>query len=119
MVVTNTCLNKIRDWVAGTSATPPSHIAVGSDDTVPEEDNTMLNSELMRKEIEETSKTDKKVEFRIIIPSTALIGETLKEVGLFNASSDGDMFLHAIHTSLSKTSTIDVEYVITLTFEGE
>lgn len=113
MVFTNAGRNEIRDWIAGSAATAPTRIAVGNDNTTASEDDTTLASELARIEFTSTdTSATRKVTFEGILDSTQQNGQTLKELGLFNATTNGDMFLRVTHASLDKTSSIDVEYLI-------
>lgn len=112
--ITNTGCNEIRDWLAGTSATAPTHMAIGTSDSVPATSDTTMGSEIARAAIETTTPTDKQVKYSYTLPFTSSNGNALKEVGLLNASSAGDLFFRGIHTAINKTTSIEIEYEVSL-----
>lgn len=112
MVMTNAGLNEIRDWLGSiVGATAPSHINVGDSDTSPTRDDTALTNELLVKAINLTDATlDKEVSFTMNIRPSELIGDNLREVGITNATTGGDLFTHSTHAVIAKTSNIEVIY---------
>lgn len=114
MVATDVLANEIRDWLGGVAGTiAPARFAVGDDNTTETKGDTALANELTNDTIDTTNTSSKEVEFVWTLLSTEQNGQTLKEVGLFNAAS-GDMFTRATHAIISKTSTIEVQYKIRL-----
>ena len=116
MTYVNSGITNVRDYFRGNSTTSPTHIAIGDDSTDPTKQDTTLTSELTRLAIDTINYTSNKVIYTAVLSSTEQNGEELKEAGLFNASVAGTMFDRFTHTTISKNSNIEVEYVITLTF---
>ena len=106
--------NNIRDYLAGSSPTPPSHVAWGSDDSSPAVTDTTLGSEVVRISVDSTSTSDKQVQFSATLSSTQGNGNTLKELGLLNAASGGTLFSRDIFTAVDKDSSIELKSVITV-----
>ena len=114
MVYTNNGITQIITYLRGGSATEPTHIALGTDNTTPDEEDTALYAEKGRYVIGETSYGDDWIKISIVLPSTSLNGNTLKEFGSFNASTSGTMYSRTINASIIKTSSLEVQYEITL-----
>ncbi len=113
MVMTNTGKEEIMTWLAGDSATAPTHIAFGTGTTAATANDTALETELDRTALS-TTRSNQQVEFSVSIPSTEQNGEDITEVGLINASSDGDLFQRSVFNAISKTSSFDIQIDITL-----
>ena len=115
MVFTNTGVQEIIDYLDGTGSTPPSHIGVGTDSTTADTEDTTLYTEVgNRNSIDSTTSTSNSVTFSTLFLSTKLNGNTLREVGVFNASTNGDMFARFTHAALVKTANIEIQYDVTL-----
>lgn len=103
--------NAIATWLLDGTGTQPTHIAFGDDDTAVSASQTTLVSEIAsgRFAFTSTSRMDNVTRYEYNLTSAQLNGETLKELGLFNASSSGTMFSRIVlGTSISKTSSIAV-----------
>lgn len=115
MVLTNVAIIEIRDWLAGNSATAPTHINVGDGSTSSAPTDTALESEIgTRNSVDTPTTSTQSVKFTTLFDSTDKNGESFREVGLFNASTSGDMFARGTHTVISKTASIEVQYEITI-----
>lgn len=114
MVFTNKGVELIADFLAGNSPTQPTHMAVGSGSVDPNADDTALGSELYRVSVEEVTDVITRVRFSFILLSTQQNGENLRECGLFNAATDGDMYSRFTHGTIVKSNSYEVEYTITL-----
>jgi hypothetical protein len=112
MVFTDTGANELRDWLAGSAATAPTHVAIGDDNTAETKTDTVMGNELTRDTIDTTSTSSKEVTYEWTLLSTEQNGNDIKEVGLFNDPAAGDMFSHATHATIAKTSSIEVRYRI-------
>jgi hypothetical protein len=112
MVFTNTGANEIRDWLAGSVATAPAYVAVGDTNTAETKSDTTLANELVRDTIDTTSTANKEITYEWTLLSTEQNGNNIKEVGLFNDPTTGDMFSRAIHATIAKTAAIEVRYRI-------
>jgi len=113
MVMTDTGKNLIRDWLAGQSPTPPSHIAVGSDSTAATDDDTSLGSEIVRRAFDSTTYSDDRmVEFEMVLPTTVPSSTVhLKEMGVFNGSPTGDMFVRNTFADVEKTTDVEIQFI--------
>ena len=114
MVFTDIGANEIRDWLAGVAATEPNRIAIGDGSTAETKADTALVSELTRDTIDIISFSDKQVDYEWTLLSTEQNGEDLKEFGLINAATTGDLFTRSTHATIAKSSTIEVKYRIRL-----
>ena len=115
MVMTNAGLNEIKEWLGGASATAPTHINVGDDNTTPTKDDTALTNELLVKAFNRTDTTlDKEVTFTATVKVLELVGDNLREVGITNSTSGGVQFTHNTHAVIAKTNNIEVIYQLKL-----
>lgn len=112
IVLTNSGITEIRDWLRGATATAPTHMACGSDSTAVDKTDTSLADEEHREAINSTYYGDDWVSFSIILDTTQENGVDLLEFGLLNASTSGDLFQRATHTIISKHAQLEVEYEI-------
>lgn len=110
--IVDTGLNLVRDLIAGGN-TPVTEIAVGTDGTAPTNSDTTLTAEVFRSPITRRIPTDKKITLQLFIPTTSANGNTLREAGIFNAATAGDMLSRVTYADIVKTSAITV----TLTWE--
>jgi len=114
MVATNQLISNVVTAISSGACDTPTHIGIGTDSTPPDESDTALGNELQRNAIETTTTTDTTIIFTTLINSAEQVGQTLKEFGLFDASTSGDMFQRTTHTTISKTGRVEVEYEITI-----
>tara|TARA_Y100000310_G_C20685829_1_gene818907 strand:+ start:3407 stop:3757 length:351 start_codon:yes stop_codon:yes gene_type:complete len=101
---------EIANWLGGASSANPSHTAVGDDDTLPTESDTSLGNEIFRKSAS-TSVSGQTAEFEMTLLTTDLVGSTIKEMGLLNASSGGDLFVRTVNADIDKTANFEVRLV--------
>jgi len=119
VVFTNNGVNVIRNWLAGSAATAPTHIAYGSDGTAPSKGDTTLTTELTRAAFDSTTASaDKEVKFEGVLGTLSQNGQTLRECGLFNAGAGGTLFARNTFTDLAKTSSIELQIFITVRVEN-
>jgi len=116
MGITFDCKENLISYLANQSPTPPTHIALGDDNTAFSESDTVLGNELSRKAIETTTiKGDnRKVEYNTVFNTTELVGETIKEIGLFNAATSGTLFQRVVLGDIDKDDTFSIKVIITL-----
>jgi len=117
MVVTDTAQDDIRDDAIAYIQSTFTHIAVGDDNTTPVGGDTTLGNELKREVFVETSgPTNGVYVMSMRLSTTELNGSTIKEVGIFDASSGGTMLCRLLTTEYAKTSDkevwIDVQFQI-------
>lgn len=100
-------LNLMRDLLGG-GAKPPSHIAVGTDNTAPVAGDTILGTEVFRNLITRRVPSTAKITFQLFLATGDANGNTLVEAGLFNkAGTDaGTMLSRVTYAAITKTSAI-------------
>ncbi len=80
-------INFCRDLIGGDISKDPTHIAVGTGNSVPNASDTQLDIEVFRKIITARIKADKKITFQLFIDTDEANGNTLEEAGLFNENN--------------------------------
>lgn len=94
-----------------------THLAVGTDDTTPEKDNTSLNSEVARNAVTSTFDSGSQLQTSTFFDTSEANGNTIKEVGLFTAASGGDLLNHSTISDVVKTDTKVFTVDVSLTFD--
>jgi hypothetical protein len=120
MGYTNTGRQLLRDFLGGTSVKYPTHIAIGTDNTAASDSDTQLGDEVVRRAIDTYDPedgTNYRINYIFNISSVEQNGVDLKEAGVFDESTAGDMFARTTFATISKNNTIDIQF--TLTFEIE
>ncbi len=112
----------IRDWLYAGTETEPQYLAVGTDNTAFNLDDTTLGAELdrvgtARRTTDITN--DKKAILTWEVKSTdsSIIGNTAKEIGLLNASSNGDLMCRYVITDLAMVNTKEYRFTIDIELE--
>jgi hypothetical protein len=102
---------------AGTGVT---HIATGSDNTSPSISDTALGSEAYRDQVTQYQRPgDGSVTFKLFIGPASANGTTIKEAGLLNASTGGELVARIVFSAseeIVKTSDITAQISWTITF---
>ena len=83
-------------------------MAVGSGNTTPSVSDTTLVSEDLRESFFSESVIASEHISTMFLDTTENNSNTIAEMGLFTASSGGDMYVRSLTNSISKTSTIEV-----------
>ena len=107
-LVVDSGLNLIRDRLAGTSSLYVTHLAVGTSATAASAAQTAMVAEMFRNSLTQTiSSTSKQIQFKYYLSASEANGNTLREIGLFTASSSGTMVARAVLASpiVKNTST--------------
>lgn len=112
MIVTDGKL-EIMKWLAGDSATAPTHIAYGSGNGGENASDTALKAEISRKTAS-TTRTGQEVLYECTIPTTEASGESIAELGLLNAASAGTLINRITFNGISKTTSFDIQIDIIL-----
>ena len=91
-----------------------THIALGDDNTPPTVSDTALGNEFIRKTFEESIKNTSvnTFLFEIKLGLSEGNGNTIREIGIFDAASGGTLGVHNLTNEVAKTS--DKEVVIDL-----
>jgi len=111
MVFTQDGRNEIRNWLAGDSATAPLAIAIGTGSTAVTSSDTALTAEVFKQTTSDAS-APFLVTYDMVMTSVDATGNTITEMGLSNntASTTGTLFTHNLFASISKTSSIEVQF---------
>lgn len=114
-LVVDAGLNLIRDRLAGTSSAYATHLAVGTGSTAASASQTTLVTEVFRDVLTSTTTASKAVTLKYYLAAGSANGNTLREIGLFTASSGGTMIARALlASSIVKTSSVTVTFTWTL-----
>lgn len=115
MVITTTTLNAIRDAAIDYINDNFTHIAVGDNNTTPSPSDTALGNEFLRKTFQETDTlTPGQIILSMRISTTEGNGNTIKEVGVFDAGAGGNMATRNLTTEYAKTSSKEVWIDVTI-----
>jgi len=120
MTLTTTTIDEIKDAVLDRMESKFAYIAVGTDDTTPSSSDTALGNEVLRKSRQEYLRDDTngKITVSMWILSTEANGNDLKEVGVFDTSSGGNLYSRNVFNTLTKNNNIevwiDVEFTTTV-----
>jgi len=118
-IVTTVGLNKLRDFLAGSSLTAPSHFALGTDGTTEGVSDTDLGTEVFRDAFTETINVENGVvKWKYYLASGDANGNTLAEAGIFNDSTAGDMYARVTFAGEEKTSAEAWTFTWSLTFQN-
>lgn len=104
--------NLIRDLLSGTSTAELSHFGVGTSSTAVSASDTDLGAVIGsgRDAITSFTSASGSLAVKYYLNSSTGNGSTLREAGIFNASSGGDMFARAVYSAIVKTSSITVTF---------
>ena len=117
MVATTDCRELVSSFLAGNSQTAPTHMAFGTGTSVPNAEDTALNTENTRNAMTSTTLTGQEVSFKAILNATQANGVVITEIGLLNASSSGTLFTRNTFSSITKANTFQIEATIILRVE--
>ena len=118
-MITNNGLELIADLVES-SGTHPTHLAVGTGTTTPVATDTTLETETGRYALDATVKAGaRKVRYRYELDTTEENGNTLTEVGVFNAGAAGDILNRTTYTGIAKDNTFALRMEVELEFKRE
>lgn len=106
--------------ISGTG-TEVTHIATGSDSSSPSLSDTSLGSEAYRDQVTQYQRSgDGSVTMRLFIGAASANGTIIREAGLFNAASGGELIARVAFSAteeISKTSDITAQVTWTITFQ--
>ncbi len=100
------------------SGTKPTHMGIGTDYTAADGAQTALLAQVARVALAATTPGTKLVQWTATFPAGTATG-TLREIGLFNASSGGTMTNRAVFsTPLVKTAAMSIDVVWQMTLSN-
>jgi hypothetical protein len=112
MVVTQIKLQDIQNNAATFYSADITHVAIGSGGTSPLESDTTLATETFRKLADNVSTIQNESRTRVRFDVTENNGNTVREIGAFDASSGGSMSLRNLTTVKAKTATKEFFYLL-------
>lgn len=116
-LVTTVGMNLIASFLSGAAPAGMTHFAIGTGSTAASAGDTALVTEVWRAEITRFESDPAALTVSYYLSSTALNGQTLREIGLFNASVLGTLYArHVLAASIAKTSSIAVAFGWELTW---
>ena len=108
-LVTNAGLDLVRDLLDGDSVAGITHFAVGTGSAAATALDTTLDTEVFRDTVSGRTSNAQQLVVQYYLNSADANGNTLTELGLFNAASAGTLFARvALGTSIVKTAAIAV-----------
>jgi|LGVF01.2.fsa_nt_gb hypothetical protein len=119
-MIVDAFLNLIRNAIHGDGFVYPTHIGIGTGTTAPAANNTALETEVYpyggsRGIISsKTIITSKEVVFQLSLLPAQGNGNDLTEVAIFNSATGGTMTNRIVHTEITKTSSFELVYQITI-----
>ena len=116
IMIVDTGINLIRDWIAGETVIAPSHGAVGTGATAVAAGDTTLGTEVFRDTLYGKSRpTSKQVRLTTQVTTAEGNGSTITEHGILNASSAGSLLCRHVHTGIAKDNTFELRYQVLIT----
>jgi len=106
--------NEVTRWLNSESSDEPSHIGFGTDSTPFTVDDVSLGSEVgTRLVVTADTSSSKEVSYQAEIYSTSdIIGSSITETGLFNASTSGDIFSRYTYSTIATVNTKNYRFTI-------
>jgi len=105
----NAGTREIRDWLNGGIGNYPTYIAWGSGSINISANNTAIETETQRNAITRyDTSLDKIAMFESVLGVSEASGNNINRIGLFNASSIGDIFIYDSPPNIEKTVTFNV-----------
>lgn len=118
MVTTETAKIQLMKLLAGETANDLSssnaHMAYGDGTTNTNSTDTALGNELNRYAVSSVNRNGKELKLIQTLNSLQLNGNDIKEIGIFDASTSGNLFNRANIATISKTNTVEIEVEYTL-----
>ena len=87
----------------------PSHMAWGSGSATFVETGSALSAEVERNAVSATDRQSTTIEWTSTLGTGEANGVTLREIGLFNDATAGDMYLRQVIYPISKTSSFEYD----------
>jgi hypothetical protein len=102
-------------WMSGGVEAAPSHIALGIGTTPPQVSDVALDGEYYRQSITDRQNATTQVIYKLFVSTGSANGQTIRELGLFNAPASGFMFARAILAQpIVKTTAITLTVAWTI-----
>ena len=92
------------------------YIAVGTGITAPVAGDTVMEAEVLRKSITRRYPQTLGIDFYLDVMTSEGNGSELSEIGLFSESTGGTLWARCVHSAITKTALISVQYRWNWTF---
>jgi len=116
-IVTNGGRDRIAALIAQDTTSFPSHIAIGTGSTAFVVTDTTLDTEVDRNAIASSTASSGATTFKAFFDKNEANGNTIAEVGIFDAAAAGTMLCAAVLAStVAKTSSVTLTITWTWTF---
>lgn len=116
--LTNTAVAKLIDGIYGTSITAPTYIGWGTGTTAAAvTDTTLTTASAESRTNGSKSKTTTTVTDDTLTVTgtvTSASGQTIAEVGLFDASTSGNMYVHGVFTGIALLTGDSIAFTVTI-----
>lgn len=108
--------HSISSWDAGDATDIPDYVAMGTSTDAAIVSDTALSGEQLRKQISSKSETSSFGARMVISLATTEANFGIKELGLVNAATDGDMYSRTI-VDINKTTneTLNITWILRIT----
>jgi hypothetical protein len=106
---------ELIDFLNGSAATAPTHMAWGTGTTSPTKADTTLATETVRNALTSKLPGSQEIQFEGLLTSAQGNGTTISETGLFNAGAVGDMFARQTFAGIAKTSALEIQTTVIVT----
>ena len=109
-MITQTILDQIYPLIRNLLVDKVKYGAVGTDNATPQVTDTQLGNEVFREELYSITVDDSSKEISAVmwLDITEANGHVLKEFGIFDSSTDGDMVLREVFPDLEKNEYKEV-----------
>lgn len=91
-----------------------TYMAFGDGTATANPTDTAMGNELGRYQVTNVQRTGQEVKYTYTLNTTQLNGNDIKEIGLFDASSSGNLYSRANIATISKTNAVEIEVEYTI-----
>lgn len=111
-IITNSFQTNVKTNFLNSLSNSITHMGVGDDNTTPLKTDTTLGNETYRESIFKTNSGPDFIFWDLRLDETENNGNTIKEVGTFDASSGGNLYTRNLTTSFDKTNLKQAYYSV-------
>lgn len=115
MVIVNEGKKLVARFLNGETVGIPTHIAIGTVNTIANKEDTILGNEVVRVAVStKRFLSPNELALTATFDTSTANGQTIKEVGVFTASSGGTMYERTAISDLDKTSSFSIDVTLVL-----
>jgi hypothetical protein len=108
MVNSNVYKDRIKDYLLDELNTKYTHFAVGTGTTPASDNDTTLENEVFRDVIDSVVISGDTVVYKCKIETSELNGQSISEIGIFDADTDGEMLCRLTFNPITKDENIEI-----------